>query len=195
MGCIAGVIAIYLAKDLLHVYRNTYAILVNIENITHNWYVGNKKSMLILNCLFRIGGTIVLLSKKGFDKRKSKYELAHIVRTHKGTDDKAFKCVYKEQDDAGKTGVSLSKDLMTIADGALINITTLGRLVLPISKQFLFISTLTTKKLFNSKIKPYYIPNFKLSFVHFCIHGGGRAMIDDLEKNLWLCQCMLRHQE
>ncbi|KAK7287211.1 hypothetical protein RIF29_00344 [Crotalaria pallida] len=164
MGCIASVITIYLAKDLLHVYRNTYAILVNIENITQNWYDGNKKSMLILNCLFRIGGTIVLLSNKGFDRRKSKYELAHI-------------------------------DLITIADGALINITTLGRLVLPISKQFLFISTLKTKKLFKSKIKPYYILNFKLAFVHFCIHGGERPMVDDLEKNLWLCQCMLRHQE
>ncbi|CAN1125364.1 3-ketoacyl-CoA synthase 4 [Linum perenne] len=136
MGCSAGVISVNLAKDLLQVHRNTYAVVV--------------------------------------------------VRTHKGADDKAFKCVYQEQDDAGKTGVSLSKDLMAIAGGALkTNITTLGPLVLPISEQLLFFMTLIAKKLFNAKVKPY-IPDFKLAFEHFCIHAGGRAVIDELEKNLQL---------
>jgi 3-ketoacyl-CoA synthase len=108
------------------------------------------------------------------------------VRTHKGADDKAFKCVYQEQDDVGKTGVSLSKDLMAIAGGALkTNITTLGPLVLPVSEQLLFFTTLVVKKLFNAKAKPY-IPDFKLAFDHFCIHAGGRAVIDELEKNLQL---------
>jgi len=109
-----------------------------------------------------------------------------VVRTHKGADDKAFRCVYQEQDEVGKTGVSLSKDLMAIAGGALkTNITTLGPLVLPISEQLLFFLTLVVKKLFNGKMKPY-IPDFKLAFDHFCIHAGGRAVIDELEKNLQL---------
>ena len=109
-----------------------------------------------------------------------------MVRTHKGADDKAFRCVYQEQDEVGKTGVSLSKDLMAIAGGALkTNITTLGPLVLPISEQLLFFLTLVVKKLFNGKMKPY-IPDFKLAFDHFCIHAGGRAVIDELEKNLQL---------
>ncbi|KAJ6936925.1 3-ketoacyl-CoA synthase 4-like [Populus alba x Populus x berolinensis] len=155
MGCSAGVIAVDLAKDMLQIHRNTYAVVVSTENITQNWYFGNKKSMLIPNCLFRVGGSAVLLSNKAKDRRKAKYKLVHVVRTHKGADDKAFKCVYQEQDDAGKTGVSLSKDLMAIAGGALkTNITTLG--------------------------------HFKLAFDHFCIHAGGRAVIDELEKNLQL---------
>ncbi|XP_041015714.1 3-ketoacyl-CoA synthase 4-like [Juglans microcarpa x Juglans regia] len=186
MGCSAGVIAIDLAKDLLQVHRNTYAVVVSTENITQNWYFGNKKSMLIPNCLFRVGGSAVLLSNKSSDRRRAKYKLVHVVRTHRGADDKAFRCVYQEQDDAGKTGVSLSKDLMAIAGGALkANITTLGPLVLPISEQLLFFSTLVTKKLLNAKVKPY-IPDFKLAFDHFCIHAGGRAVIDELEKNLQL---------
>lgn len=186
MGCSAGVIAVDLAKDLLRVHRNTYAVVVSTENITQNWYFGNKKSMLIPNCLFRVGGAAVLLSNKSSDKRRAKYRLLDIVRTHKGADDKAFKCVYQEQDDVGKTGVSLSKDLMAIAGGALkTNITTLGPLVLPVSEQLLFFATLVVKKLFNSKVKPY-IPDFKLAFEHFCIHAGGRAVIDELEKNLQL---------
>ncbi|XP_019413280.1 PREDICTED: 3-ketoacyl-CoA synthase 4-like isoform X2 [Lupinus angustifolius] len=160
MGCSAGVIAIDLAKDLLQVHRKTYAVVVSTENITQNWYFGNKKSMLIPNCLFRVGGAAILLSNIASDRRRSKYELFRAVRTHKGADDKAFECVYQEQDDAGKTGVSLSKDLMAIAG-------------------------LITKKLFNA-YKKTYIPDFKLAFDHFCIHAGGRAVIDELEKNLEL---------
>ncbi|CAH9124392.1 unnamed protein product [Cuscuta epithymum] len=187
MGCSAGVIAVDLAKDMLRVHRNTYAVVVSTENITQNWYFGNKKSMLIPNCLFRVGGAAVLLSNKASDKKRAKYELVHVVRTHKGAEDTAFRCVYQEQDAAGKTGVSLSKDLMRIAGGALkTNITTLGPLVLPISEQVLFFATLVTRKVFkNGKIKPY-IPDFKLAFENVCIHAGGRAVIDELEKNLQL---------
>ncbi|CAL0329238.1 unnamed protein product [Lupinus luteus] len=186
MGCSAGVIAIDLAKDMLQVHRKTYAVVVSTENITQNWYFGNKKSMLIPNCLFRVGGVAVLLSNKASDRSKSKYELLRVVRTHKGADDKAFKCVYQEQDDAGRTGVSLSKDLMAIAGDSLkTNITILGPLVLPISEQILFFSALITKNKFNAHKKPY-IPDFKLAFEHFCIHAGGRAVIDELENNLEL---------
>ncbi|KAL6574325.1 Protein Nef [Orobanche hederae] len=186
MGCSAGLIAVDLAKDMLQIHRNTYAIVVSTENITQNWYFGNKKSMLIPNCLFRVGGAAVLLSNKAKDRTRAKYKLVHVVRTHKGSDDKAFHCVYQEQDTAGKTGVSLSKDLMAIAGGALkTNITTLGPLVLPISEQLLFFSTLVIKKLIKKNVKPY-IPDFKLAFDHFCIHAGGRAVIDELEKNLEL---------
>ncbi|KAE8713405.1 putative 3-ketoacyl-CoA synthase 2 [Hibiscus syriacus] len=138
MGCSAGVINLDLAKDLLHVHRNTYTVVLSTENITQNWYFGNRKSMLIPNCLFRVGGSALLLSNKSKDKRRAKYKLIHVVMTHRGADGKAFRCFYQEQDDAGKTGVSLSKDLMAIAGGALkINITTLGPLVLQISEQLL----------------------------------------------------------
>ncbi|PSS29435.1 3-ketoacyl-CoA synthase, partial [Actinidia chinensis var. chinensis] len=121
MGCSAGVIAIDLAKDLLQVHRNTCAIVVSTENITQNWYFGNKKSMLIPNCLFRVGAAAVLLSNKPADRSRAKYKLVHSVRTHCGSNDQAFKCVYQEQDDNGKTGVSLSKDLMAVAGKALKN--------------------------------------------------------------------------
>ncbi|KAL8242347.1 hypothetical protein R6Q59_012649 [Mikania micrantha] len=188
MGCSAGVIAVDLAKDMLQVHRNTYAVVVSMENITQNWYFGNKKAMLIPNCLFRVGGAAVLLSNRTADRRRAKYRLRHVVRSHCGSDDTAFNCVYQEQDDSGKTGVSLSKDLMAIAGGALkANITTLGPLVLPISEQVLFFAGFIARKISNAKMKPY-IPDFKLAFDHFCIHAGGRAVIDELEKNLQLSE-------
>ncbi|GBG85642.1 hypothetical protein CBR_g40371 [Chara braunii] len=186
MGCSAGVISIDLAKDLLQVHGNSYAVVVSMENITQNWYFGNQRSMLLPNCLFRMGGAAILLSNKYRERRRAKYQLVHSVRTHKGADDTCYKCVYQEEDDKGNTGVSLSKDLMAIAGDALkTNITTLGPLVLPLSEQILFFATLVARKLFKMKIKPY-IPDFKLAFEHFCIHAGGRAVIDELEKNLQL---------
>lgn len=186
MGCSAGVIALDFARDLLQVHRSSYAVIVSTENITQNWYAGNRRSMLIPNCLFRVGGAAILLSNKRIDRNRAKYRLMHTVRTHKGADDKAFRCVYQEQDLDGKLGVSLSKDLMSIAGESLkTNITTLGPLVLPVSEQLLFFANLVARKIFKVKIK-HYIPDFKLAFEHFCIHAGGRAVIDELERHLLL---------
>ncbi|XP_068649465.1 3-ketoacyl-CoA synthase 11-like [Aristolochia californica] len=188
MGCSAGIISIDLAKQLLQVHPNSYALVVSTENITLNWYFGNDRSKLVSNCLFRMGGAAVLLSNCRSDRRRSKYQLVHTVRTHKGYDDRAFGCVYQEEDGTGRIGVSLSKDLMAVAGEALkSNITTLGPLVLPMSEQLLFFATLVARKLFKMKIKPY-IPDFKLAFEHFCIHAGGRAVLDELEKNLGLAE-------
>ncbi|XP_056176988.1 3-ketoacyl-CoA synthase 11-like [Syzygium oleosum] len=186
MGCSAGVISIDLAKQLLQVQSNSYALVVSIENFTLNWYFGNDRSMLVSNCLFRMGGAAILLSNWPSDHRRSKYQLIHTVRTHKGSDDKSYGCVLQREDEKKKIGVSLSKDLMAVAGEAMrTNITTLGPLVLPMSEQLLFFMTTVARKVFKMKIRPY-IPDFKLAFEHFCIHVGGRAVLDEIEKNLEL---------
>eukprot|EP00891_Asterochloris_glomerata_P003272 jgi/Astpho2/3272/e_gw1.00053.8.1_t len=186
MGCSAGVIAINLAKELLQVYPNSNAIVVSTENITQNWYFGNERSMLIPNCLFRVGGACMLLSNKRRDYWRAKYELLHVVRTHMGSDDANYGCVYQREDETGRVGVHLSKDLMSVAGHALkANITTLGPLVLPISEQLLFFVSLVARKVFKIKTRSY-IPDFKLAFEHFCIHTGGRGVIEEIEKQLQL---------
>ncbi|KAF9593190.1 hypothetical protein IFM89_020486 [Coptis chinensis] len=186
MGCSAGLISIDLARDLLQVHPNSNALVISLEVITPSYYSGNERSMLLPNCLFRMGGAAILLSNRRRDRRRAKYNLVHVVRTHKGADDRAFRCVYEEEDSEGKKGVALQKDLMAIAGEALkSNITTIGPLVLPASEQLLFLFTLIGRKLINPKWKPY-IPDFKQAFEHFCIHAGGRAVIDELQKNLQL---------
>ncbi|KAJ9682901.1 hypothetical protein PVL29_018764 [Vitis rotundifolia] len=186
MGCSAGLISIDLARDLLQVHPNSYALVISTEIITPNYYSGNQRAMLLPNCLFRMGAAAILLSNRRRERRRAKYRLVHLVRTHKGADDKAYRCVYEEEDPQGKVGISLSKDLMVIAGEALkSNITTIGPLVLPASEQLLFLFTLIGRKIFNPKWKPY-IPDFKEAFEHFCIHAGGRAVIDELQKNLQL---------
>ncbi|ERN08249.1 hypothetical protein AMTR_s00018p00245180 [Amborella trichopoda] len=186
MGCSAGLISIDLAQDMLQAHPNTYAVVVSTENITLNWYFGNDRSMLLCNCIFRMGCAAVLLSNRGHDKRRSKYELVHTVRTHKASDDNSYQCVFQREDSRGTVGVSLARELMAVAGDALkTNITTLGPLVLPLSEQLLFFFTLMARKVLKKKVKPY-IPNFKLAFEHFCIHAGGRAVLDEIQKNLQL---------
>lgn len=186
MGCSAGLISIDLARDLLQVHPNSYALVVSTEILTPNYYKGTERAMLLPNCLFRMGGAAILLSNKTRDRYRAKYRLMHVVRTHKGADDKAFRCVFEQEDPKGNVGINLSKDLMVIAGEALkSNITTIGPLVLPASEQLLFLLTLIGRKIFNPKWKPY-IPDFKQAFEHFCIHAGGRAVIDELQKNLEL---------
>ncbi|VFQ95711.1 unnamed protein product [Cuscuta campestris] len=189
MGCSAGLISVDLAKHLLKANPNTYAVVVSTENITLNWYFGNDRSMLLCNCIFRMGGAAMLLSNKRKDKGRSKYELVHTVRTHKGSDDSSYNCVYQKEDEQGVVGVSLARELMAVAGDALkTNITTLGPLVLPLREQFKFLVTLVKRKFVTrSKVKPY-IPDFKRAFEHFCIHAGGRAVLDALQNNLSLTE-------
>lgn len=87
-----------------------------------------------------------------------------------------------------KIDISLSKNLMAVVRDALkTNITTLVPLVLPLSEQLLFFATVVVRTLFKMKVKPY-IPGFKLAFEHCCIHARGRAVLDELEKNLQLSE-------
>ncbi|XP_066374997.1 probable 3-ketoacyl-CoA synthase 20 [Miscanthus floridulus] len=186
MGCSAGIIAIDLAKRLLQVHRDTYALVVSTENITLNAYMGNNRPMLVTNTLFRVGGAAILLSNRRADRRRAKYQLIHTVRTHRGAHDQSFGCVTQEEDDAGCVGVSLSKELMVVAGEALrTNITTLGPLVLPMSEQLRFLATVVLNRVFRANVRAY-LPDFKLAFDHFCIHAGGRGVLDELERSLKL---------
>eukprot|EP00475_Leptophrys_vorax_P039118 TRINITY_DN7007_c0_g1_i1.p1 TRINITY_DN7007_c0_g1~~TRINITY_DN7007_c0_g1_i1.p1 ORF type:complete len:526 (-),score=30.66 TRINITY_DN7007_c0_g1_i1:187-1764(-) len=186
MGCSAGLIAVKLAQDLLQRSKGTYAVVVSTENISQNIYLGKRRSMQVSNCLFRVGGAAILLTNKNSERYRAKYELKHAIRTHMGKDSKCYNCVFQEEDDEKLVGVALSRDLMRVAGDALrMNITTLGPLVLPLSEQLLFAAVLVARKLFGMKLKPY-VPDFKLAFEHFCIHAGGRAVIDEVEKNLEL---------
>ncbi|KAL3815183.1 hypothetical protein ACJIZ3_016451 [Penstemon smallii] len=89
--------------------------------------------------------------------------------TNCGADDKAYKCVYEDEDKDGKLGVTLSKDLMSIAGEALkSNITALSPLVLPLSEQLMFCATLMARKIFKlKKINPYICSGSQASFRAF----------------------------
>ncbi|CAM0948214.1 unnamed protein product [Alopecurus aequalis] len=184
MGCSAGLISVGLARKLLQVSpRGSHALVVSTETITLSYYAGNERAMLLPNCLFRVGGAAALMSASPVNAR---FRLKHIVRTHTGADDRAYRCVFQQEDEEGNIGVNLSKDLMTIAGRSLqANIAGIGPFVLPVSQLLLFTLSFMARKVSRGRLKPY-IPDFSMAFKHFCIHAGGRAVIDALQKNLSL---------
>ncbi|CAA6658692.1 unnamed protein product [Spirodela intermedia] len=176
MGCSAGVIALDLARDMLQANPNSYAVVVSTEMVTFNWYTGRTAPS-------------VLLSNRRRDFGWAKYRLEHIVRTHKGSDDRSFRSVHQEEDEQRIKGLSVSRDVMEVGGRALeANITTLGPLVLPFSEQLLFFGALVWRYLFGgtaAKTRPY-IPDYKLAFDHFCIHPAGKVVLNELQRNLEL---------
>jgi 3-ketoacyl-CoA synthase len=102
MGCSAGIIALDLAREMLKVHGSSYALVVSTEILSLDWYHGTNRSMFLTNCLFRMGGAAILLSNKRKDRRRAKFELSHMVRTHKGSDDRSYKSVFQEEDGDNK---------------------------------------------------------------------------------------------
>ena len=61
--------------------------------LLQNWYLGDERSMLIPNTLFRMGGAAMILTNRITEYARAKYELQHVVRVHLGADDMAYECV------------------------------------------------------------------------------------------------------
>ncbi|KAG7537194.1 Thiolase-like [Arabidopsis suecica] len=186
MGCAAGILSVGLANDLLKVHQGSLALIVSTEALNTHWYIGKDRSMLLTNCLFRMGAAAVLMSSNDHDRDNAKYELLHVVRKNKAKDDRAYRCIYQDIDSDEKQGVSITKDVISVAGDMLkMNLTSLGPLVLPYLEQFQYV----IRQILCKKLKIYesgssYTPNFKTAFEHFCIHTGGRAVIQAMEMNL-----------
>ncbi|KAK4742158.1 hypothetical protein SAY87_000159 [Trapa incisa] len=189
MGCSAGLLSISLVKDLLKVHKNSTALVLSMEAVTPNGYHGKVKSMLLSNVLFRMGGAAILLSNKKQDRSRAKYKLQNLVRSHGGANDEAYESVFQRDDEDGLVGVSLSRALLRVAGKTLTtNIMELGPQVLPYLEMIRYACALLRMRFTHpSRLKDGIpVPNFKKAFEHFCIHAGGRAVIDAVEENLRL---------
>jgi len=198
MGCGASLLAVDLAAKMLQKrsVKNGKALVVSTEILTPNLYYGNERAFLLQNTLFRCGGAAMVLSNNWFDGHRALFKLLHLVRTQ-GNGEDAYQCVFEAQDALGNKGVRLSKEIVKVAGKCMEkNMTTMGPYVLPISEQFKVVCCLVARyacrtygKIFNTKKYPIvkvYVPDFKRGVDHFCIHAGGRAVIDGIEKNMKL---------
>ena len=165
------------------------------EIITPNLYLGNEKGFLLQNMLFRCGGSAMVLSNKLTDGRRAAYKLLNIVRVQ-GTKEADYQCVYEGEDENGLRGIRLSRDIVKVAGKCMEkNMTTMGPYVLPITEQGKVAAALIGRffvkclgSLFKTMGKDnwtmklpvikHYVPDFKTGIDHFCIHAGGRAVID-----------------
>ncbi|CAL1393374.1 unnamed protein product [Linum trigynum] len=187
MGCSAGLVSLSLARDILRVHKNTVALVLSVEAICPSIYEGKVKSMLLANCLFRMGGAAFLLSNRQADSKTAKYELQHIVKTHIGYKDMSYKCVFQETDDEGHTGVALSRSILQVAsEGLKTNLATLAVVALPYSELIRYGVSMVWKRIRSKDRRAVKMPDFKKAFDHFCIHTGGKAVIDAMKKSLQL---------
>ncbi|KAK1412665.1 hypothetical protein QVD17_34097 [Tagetes erecta] len=178
MGCSAGLLAIGLAKHLLQVHDNTYALIVSTESITENLYLGKDRSKFLINCLFRVGGSAILLSNRPQDENHSKYQLVHAVHTNTSSLDRSYNSIQREEDDAGIVGVTINKDLIAAAIATIqSNLTALGYLILPVKEKLKYI-------IINRVARQPYIPNYSKAVEHFIPHVGGKPVLDQLQKTL-----------
>ncbi|GAB5032385.1 3-ketoacyl-synthase 11-like [Nannochloropsis oceanica] len=203
MGCSAGLVSIDLAKRLLESRPRSRALVVSTENLTQAFYHGNDRAFLLQNTLFRCGGAAVLLSNRVQDGLRAKFKLLHVVRSQ-GTDKHSYDAVYSTQDDEGEKGVRLSKDIVKVA-GRLMekNLTAIGPKVLSVGEMGKAILTLVARKACHALRRFFkargwstlqhavpevkvYTPNFSRCVDFYCLHAGGRGVLDGIEKNLQL---------
>lgn len=192
MGCSAGIISIGLARKLLgSLGRGGYALVVSTENITQNWYRGSDRSMLIPNTIFRMGSAAVILTNRLMERRRALYQLDALVRVHLGADDAAYRCVFQHTDEEGNIGVELNRDLVRVAARAMeVNLTRLGPLVLPWGEKIAFAANWIARRIFGFRCSPY-VPDFKRAFSHFCLHAGGRGVVEGLSRQLGLAKARM----
>ncbi|KAJ8750711.1 hypothetical protein K2173_015892 [Erythroxylum novogranatense] len=194
MGCSASLISVNIAQNILKTYKNVHALVVTSESLSPNWYSGNDRSMILANCLFRSGGCAILLTNKRSLKRRCMFKLKCLVRTHHGARDESYGCCIQREDGLGHLGFHLGKNLPQVATRAFVdNLREIAPKILPVRVLLRFMVLTFIKKWNQSSTKggstgPKSVIDFKTGVDHFCIHTGGKAVIDGIGVNLNLSQ-------
>lgn len=183
MGCSSGVLSIDLAARLLNKSRAIgYVLVVVTESISLNWYFGENRSMLVTNCLFRVGCAAAIVTNDPARRSSAKMELVRSLRTHNGADDASYRAALQEEDAHGNVGIALTKDLVRVAgEGLRQHLRILGPRVLPVRELLLYAYSFLSRILSKGEMKPV-VPNFTAAFEHMCIHTGGKAVITELSR-------------
>ncbi|KAK6156407.1 hypothetical protein DH2020_010655 [Rehmannia glutinosa] len=181
MGCSGSLISINLVQNIFKSHKNAMAIVVCSESIAPNWYSGNDKSMILTNCLFRSGGCSILLTNNRAFENRAKLKLKCLVRTHLGASDEAHNCCMQKEDDQGRLGFYLGKNLPKTATLAFKkNVVGIAKKALPLREIVRYIAVKYAKKVATL--------NLKAGIDHFCLHPGGTAVIEEVRKSLGLSE-------
>ncbi|RDX91385.1 3-ketoacyl-CoA synthase 19, partial [Mucuna pruriens] len=202
MGCSASVVAIDVVQQVFKSHKNSLGIVVSTEDLGAHWYCGRDKMMMLSNCLFRSGGCSMMFTNKTSLKSRAILKLKHMERIQYGADDEAYNCCIQVEDEEGYAGFRLTKSLVKSAAQALtINLQALAPKILPLWEIVRFFVAsirysgmkkreLLTGLLFGKgKMKKMMMGgglNFKAGIEHFCVHPGGRAVVDGVGKGLRL---------
>lgn len=114
MGCSASALAIDMAHNILKTHKNSNAVILSTEILSTGWYPGKDHTMMVLNCVFRMGAAAILVTNKKEAKKTAKYKLLYSLRTQRAFDDKGYYSALREEDSDGLTGVTLRRDLLQV---------------------------------------------------------------------------------
>ncbi|CAN1283105.1 3-ketoacyl-CoA synthase 12 [Linum perenne] len=115
------------------------------------------------------------------------FKLKTLVRTHHGSRDESYGCCIQKEDEQGRPGFHLGKNLPKAATRAFIdNLKEISPKILPVRELIRFMFVYSIRKL-AKRFRPPVI-NFKTGVDHFCIHTGGKAVIDGIGVNLELSE-------
>ncbi|KAI5603310.1 hypothetical protein POPTR_001G234500v4 [Populus trichocarpa] len=195
MGCSASLISVNIVQNIFKTYKNAYALVVTSESLSPNWYAGSDRSMILANCLFRSGGCAMLLTNKRALKHRAMLKLKCLVRTHHGAIDESYDCCHQREDDQGRSGFHLDKSLPKVATRALVdNLREITPKILPVRELLRFMVVSFIRKYWSHRStkgagsSPKPAINFKTGVDHFCIHTGGKAVIDGIGVSLDLTE-------
>ncbi|KAI4989651.1 hypothetical protein ZWY2020_036968 [Hordeum vulgare] len=189
MGCSAALVSVGLVGNILRVAPpGTRALIVSTEILSSTYYTGTDPSMLLPNCLFRMGAAATILSNS---PEGARFRLGPVVRTVTSARDADYRCVYMDEDDKGNTAIRLSRNLPAAAGRALRdNVAAFAPLVLPSSEQVRVALPMLKRKLLlllgRRAEARLCRPDFRTAFQHFCIHAGGRGVINEAQDGLGL---------
>lgn len=188
MGCSASLVAVDLVRHLFKIHKKALAVVVSTESMGPNWYCGKERSMMLSNCLFRSGGCSMLLTNDVALKNRAILKLTCMERTHLGSNDEAYECCMQVEDDLGYTGFRLTKALTRAAARAFtVNLKVLVPKILPLYElvRYLIVSYRRSNK--NTELEKVGVGlNLETGIEHFCIHPGGKAVIEGVGKSLGL---------
>ena len=188
MGCSASIIACDMAKDYLYNNPNSTALVFSTETITDLTYCGKDRSKLMTYTLFRMGAAGILLTNKKSLIPKSKYKFERAIRMHNAIDKDAHNVIYYGEDNEDKVGVTIGR---TLIDHVSALIKQNMKMLLPLSLRGMEKIKYAIMKLMGKDMSEYkfYVREM---FQGYCIHAGGRGVIDAVQKefNLTDEDCM-----
>ncbi|KAF7120794.1 hypothetical protein RHSIM_Rhsim13G0088100 [Rhododendron simsii] len=189
MGCSASLISINIVQNIFKCRKNVHALVVTSESLSPNWYAGNDRSMILANCLFRTGGCAILLTNKVALKHRAMFKLKCLVRTHHGAKEESFNCCIQKEDELGRTGFHLGKTLPKAATRAFVeNLKVISPKILPVRELARFTIASFVRKMRQGRSskgaggRPTI--DFTTGVDHFCLHTGGKAVIDGIGQSL-----------
>ncbi|GMG98224.1 hypothetical protein Nepgr_000064 [Nepenthes gracilis] len=197
MGCSASLISIDVVRNIFKSRKNVRALVITSESLSPNWYSGNDRSMILANCLFRSGGCAILLTNNNSLSKKAMFKLKCLVRTHHGARDESYGCCIQRDDEQGRLGFYLGKDLPKAATRSFVdNLREIAPKILPV-RELLRFTLVRAAQSFNftrSKkgdsgaggVGAKATIDFRTGVDHFCIHTGGKAVIEGIGSNLGL---------